>query len=380
MDILLMTRRFPPAPGGVENQVFQIAYRLAKKGHRVRVHASDLYSDIPLRRLPTSHECSPKGIEISRHMAVPVPRRMSEGTSFAPTMLLAVLKMNPPDLVHCHGLNLVTVSASLSMQALRNCKVICTPHVDPSLLSGNLSAIVVRRFDGLVALTEIERTRMLELGVDQSKIRMIPNGVDLDTFNNLPTRDYFRKKNRITNRLILYAGRIDTLKGCAVLIEAVSLLRRRIGECTLVFAGPDWGSQGYLRELSDLRKVRTIFTGNLNSTELRNALVACDVFVLPSFNESFPIAIIEAMLAGAPVVATRVGGIPEIVRDEYTGLLVSPGDPKGLADAIRRILEDRQLSAELATNAKSSATKYTIERTVNELESFYKGILERLGV
>lgn len=377
MDILLITRRFPPAPGGVEAQVFQIAYQLVKRGHRVRVHASDLYSDIPLRRLARSNECTPEGIEISRYMAVPVPRRTSKGTSIAPTMLLAALRMNPPDLVHCHGLNLVTVSTSLSMQILRSCKVICTPHVDPTLLSGNLSAIVVRRFDGLVALTEIERKRMLEVGVDQSKIRMIPNGVDLDTFSNLPTRDYFRKKNRITNRLILYAGRIDTLKGCAVLIEAVSLLQHRMGDCTLLFAGPDWGSNGYLRELSDLRNVRTIFAGNLNPTELRSALVACDVFVLPSFSESFPISIIEAMLAGAPVVATRVGGIPEIVRDEYTGLLVSPGDPKALADAIRRILDDHQLSAELATNAKSSATKYTIERTVNELESFYRGILER---
>jgi glycosyltransferase involved in cell wall biosynthesis len=108
---------------------------------------------------------------------------------------------------------------------------------------------------------------------------------------------------------------------------------------------------------------------------LRGALVACDVFVLPSFSESFPISILEAMLAGAPVVATRVGGISAIVHDGDTGLLVPPGDDKGLADAICRILKDRQLSARLATNAKSSASKYTIERTVNDLENFYSDIL-----
>lgn len=375
MNILLMTRRFPPAPGGVESQVSQIAYRLAKRGHRVRVYASDLYSDIPLRRLPRGNDHNARGIEISRHMGVPVPGRMSKGTSFAPTLLLAILKMNSPDLVHCHGFNLLTVSASFLMQGVRKCKVICTPHVDPSLLSGNLSAFVMRRFDGLVALTQIERKRMLELGVDRSKIRVIPNGVDMDAFNDLPTRDYFRRKNGIANHLILYAGRIDALKGCAVLIEAVSLVQRRIGDCTLVFAGPDWGSTEYLRELSYRREVRTIFTGNLSSSELRSALAACDVFVLPSFSESFPISILEAMLAGAPVVATRVGGIQAIVHDEDSGLLVPPGDNKGLADAICRILEDRQLSAKLAKNAKSSASKYTIERTVNELENFYRDIL-----
>jgi glycosyltransferase involved in cell wall biosynthesis len=375
MNILLITRRFPPAPGGVETQVSQIAYRLAKRGHRVRVHTSDLYSDIPLRRLPRGYDHDTRGIEISRHMGVPVPRRMSKGTSFAPTMLLAVLKMNSPDIVHCQGFNLLTVSASFLMQGVRKCKVICTPHVDPSLLAGNLSVIFVRRFNGLVALTKIERKRMLELGVDRSKIRMIPNGVDLDEFNDLPTRDYFRRENGIANHLILYAGRIDTLKGCAVLIEAVSLVQRRIGDCTLVFAGPDWGSTEYLRELSDRRKVPTIFTGNLSSRELRSALVACDVFVLPSFSESFPISILEAMIAGAPVVATRVGGVPALVHDQDTGLLVSPGDHEGLAEAICRILEDPQLSTSLATNAKASAGKYTIERTVNELESFYTEIL-----
>jgi glycosyltransferase involved in cell wall biosynthesis len=375
MHILLVTRRFPPAPGGVESQVFQIAHRLAKRGHRVRVYTSDLYSDIPVRRLPRGHAPSPNGIEISRYITVPVPRRMLKGTSFAPTMLLAVLKANSPDIVHCHGLNLVTVSASLLAQGLRNCKAICTPQVDPNLLSGRFTGIVLRRFDGLVALTDIEREQMLKLGIDQSKIRVIPNGVDLDAFNRLPTSDCFRKKNGITNHLVLYAGRIDALKGCAVLIEAVSLVQRRIGDCTLVFAGPDWGSQGYLRQLSERRNVRTVFTGNLSSTELRGALVACDVFVLPSFSESFPISILEAMLAGAPVVATRVGGISAIVHDGDTGLLVTPGDDKGLADAICRILKDRQLSARLATNAKSSASKYTIERTLDELENFYNDIL-----
>ena len=375
MRILLMTRRFPPAPGGVESQVFQIAHRLAKRGHQVKVYTTDLYSDIPLRRLPRSCMGGSNGIEVSRHIALPVPRRMLNGTSFAPTMLLTAAKTNSADLVHCHGLNLVTVSPSLLVRLLRKCKVICTPHVDPSLLSGSLTATVLRRFDGLVALTDIERQCMLKLGLDQSKIRVIPNGVELDAFSKLPTRDYFRRKNGITNHLILYAGRIDALKGCAVLVEAVTLVQRRIGDCTLVFAGPDWGSQGCLRELSDRRSVRTVFTGNLSASELRSALVACDVFVLPSFSESFGISILEAMLSGAPVVATSVGGIPAIVHDGDTGLLVPPRDHKSLADAICRVLEDSQLSAKLATNAKSSASKYNIERTVNELESFYSEVL-----
>lgn len=96
---------------------------------------------------------------------------------------------------------------------------------------------------------------------------------------------------------------------------------------------------------------------------------------MPSIKEAFGLSILEAMVCAAPVVATDVGGIPEITRNEVTGILVPPGDSLSLANAICRILEDPQVSSRLTANAKSSASHYSIENTVNGLERFYKDVL-----
>ena len=378
MDLLFVTRRFPPAPGGVENQVLEVASRLVRKGHQVRVLATDLYADIPFKRLPPDHSGRLEGVDVIRCKALPIPWRRSAGTSFAPSMLLAAFNMDPPQLVHCHGLNLVSVTTSLLVRQLHDSKAICTTHADPSLLSRSHLAKLVGKFDGVIALTEIERTQLLRYGVEESKIRLIPNGIDVDSFMRRKPGGDFRKKHGIANHLILYAGRIDSAeKGCAVLVEAVSLAQRKIGDCTLVFAGPDWGSEAYLRKLAQHQKVRALFTGNLNPSDLKSALLACDVFVLPSFVESFGVSILEALLSGVPVVATRVGGIPSIISDGQTGLLVDPGDHQQLADAIVRIIVDHRFSRRLAANGRETASRFSIEQTVEMLEGFYEDIVKR---
>lgn len=377
MKLLLVTRRFPPAPGGVERLAEQIVVRLARRGHTTRVCTSDLYRDIPLRRLPHEHHTSKcEGVEIDRLTAIPIPGRKTEGTTFAPSVLVNLLRTSPPDIVHCFGLNLFSVSASLYARTLWNCKMVCTTHVDPSALSNPLVSNLLSKFDGLVALTEVERERMLRLGLDESKVRVIPNGLDLDSYANLPNRERFRSKMGITDHLILYAGRIDTAsKGCDILVRAVPLVEQRVGDCTVVFAGPDWGSKQSLEELSRTLDVTAIFTGDLSRPELISALVACDVFVMPSIREAFGLSILEAMLCGAPVVASNVGGIPAIVRNKETGLLVSPGDPVGLAEAICTVLRDGRASSNVTHNAKAFASKHSIELTVGELEAFYKNIV-----
>jgi glycosyltransferase involved in cell wall biosynthesis len=375
MKILQITRAFPPAVGGVESQVKEIALRLTRKGHEVTICTSDLLKEVPLRRLPNGWSDRGVPFEICRHKAVPIPWRKNEGTYFAPTVFFSHARGDLPSIAHCQGLNLFTVSASLFIQRARKCKIVCSTHLDPIILYNKFLRTILEQFDGLVALTEEELRRMSTLGIDRSKIRLIPNGVDLQSFAHLPAREKFRTSTGIMGNLILYAGRIDVRKGCDVLIEAVSIAQRRVGKCTLVFAGPDCGSEGYLRNLSRRRGVRAIFSGNLTPACLRSALVACDVFALPSLSEGFGLTILEAMLCGAPVVATRVGGIPTLVRDEETGLLVSPSDHQSLADAICRLVKDKQLSARLADKAKLLASKYSISRTVEELEKFYHYLL-----
>jgi glycogen(starch) synthase len=373
LETLLVCRRFAPAPGGVESQVAKIAERLAARGHSVTVCTTDLYSDVPFRRLSERTSNSRRAYRLSTHTAVPVPFRSSHGTSLSPAMILKAFRKNSFDIVHCQGLNLATVLPSLLTRQMGPCKSVCTTHLDPSVLSSRFSISLLKRFDGLVALTMIEKARLMQLGLKESNIKVIPDGLDLDTFRNLPPRYLFRRRLGIKGRMILYAGRIDaTDKGLADLIQATALLQQRIGKCTLVLAGPDWGSAASLRNLARERNVSAIFAGNLSQTELKQALVACDAFVMPSRVEAFGLSIVEAMLCRAPVVATCVGGIPTIVSNEETGLLTPPKDPSALSDAIIRLLLDRRFSNQLTSNAGEFALQFSIDGTVEKLINFYR--------
>jgi glycosyltransferase involved in cell wall biosynthesis len=374
MRIMMISRRFAPAPGGVEHQLSEIGTRFARKGHSVVVHTSDLYSDVPFRRLALQEIHQTYALEIHRHHAVPVPGRSAVGTSVTPTMLMALTAERRPHIVHAHGLNLVAVSAAL-FSLERRWRVVFTSHIDPDFLTNRRAVRLLSQFDGLVALTELEQKRMLDAGLDQSRIRYIPNGINVSAFAVLPERNAFRRKMKIKGHLLLYAGRLDSNKGLDFLIEATALAGRTIGSATIVFAGPDWGAQSELEKLAAREGVRALFVGNLGLSELKSAFVSCDAFVLPSLHESFPMSILEAMLCRTPIVATRTGGIPSLVQHEETGLLVSPRNSSELAAAICRIIDDRSLSESLVANARRLASQYSIERTIGQLEDFYKYVL-----
>ena len=115
--------------------------------------------------------------------------------------------------------------------------------------------------------------------------------------------------------------------------------------------------------------------------DISRLLGAMDMFVLPSLNEALPIVILEAMAVGLPVVATRVGGVPEIVQDGATGLLVAPGDEAGLLAALNRLAEDTALRAKLANAGREQVrAQFTIEQMVRNLETIYEELLARKAV
>ena len=106
--------------------------------------------------------------------------------------------------------------------------------------------------------------------------------------------------------------------------------------------------------------------------DVSSLLACCDLFVLPSWAEGLPNCVLEAMAARLPVVATRVGGIPELIEDGRNGLLVPPKDPAALAAAIRRLLEDSSLADKLAQGAQERArTEFSFERLLSELDQLY---------
>jgi len=179
--------------------------------------------------------------------------------------------------------------------------------------------------------------------------------------------------------LVLHVGNIRPHKGHANLVDAVSRLVPRVPDVVVVSIGGE-------KNDGDLARVRSLAEAAGLGDHLRflgrrdDALAfvaAADAFANPSDHEGLPVAILEAMALGRPVVATAVGGVPVIVQDGITGLLVPAGDPEALADGLARVLTDRTMAGRLADAGRTLVEQdYSLETMVRRLESIYDRLLE----
>lgn len=177
---------------------------------------------------------------------------------------------------------------------------------------------------------------------------------------------------------LLFAGRLVERKGVHVLLEALARLPASLARLSVVGEGAMRASlEARARELGVADRVT--FHGFVPGDELARRFAGCDVFVLPAVIdakgdvEGLGVVLVEALSYGRPVVASRAGGIVDIVRHEETGLLVPPGEPGALADALRRLLEDPALAAELAERGRAHVReRFSWPGIIDRLEALYR--------
>lgn len=198
------------------------------------------------------------------------------------------------------------------------------------------------RAQRVVAVSRAMGERLVELGVRRDRVVVQHNGVDGEKFA-LRDKAEARKKLGIdhTGPVIVYVGNVKISKGAKVLVDAMGPLVRRLGKsnallCMVGSGDADAEVKARVQELGIEKNVT--LCGRRLHTEVPLWLSACDVFCLPSFMEGCPNVVLEALASGRGVVATRVGGIPEIVSDA-TGLLVPPRDPEALAEALAQAID-----------------------------------------
>ncbi|MFH1850641.1 MAG: glycosyltransferase [archaeon] len=169
--------------------------------------------------------------------------------------------------------------------------------------------------------------RLSRMGV---KARLIPNGADTELFRPMDKKECRKELGLPKGKLVLYAGNLVRGKGIGHLIKAIKNMKV---SCVLVGKGNDEP------RLKKMANDRVIFRGLISHSEMPLYMNAADCLVLPSLSEGRPNVILEAMACGTPVVATRVGGIPEIIKDGVTGFLIEPGDPGAIRNAIQMAIE-----------------------------------------
>lgn len=215
------------------------------------------------------------------------------------------------------------------------------------------------------------------MGVPEDKICIVPNGIELADFNELPIKGEFRTKFQIdaSEKIILYLGRIHRIKGIDLLIRAFADLLIHCNNVKLVIVGADDGfMQDVLREIEYFNlKNNIIFTGPLYGREKLMAFIDADVYVLPSVYETFPNTILEAYACGTPVITTDRCAISDLVK--LAGLVVKY-DKNELKDALRMLLDDELARSEYSKEGKALVRdKFNIEEITSRLELIYNKLI-----
>lgn len=227
----------------------------------------------------------------------------------------------------------------------------------------------------VLALSDEWRASILKI-CPSAVIEVLPNAVrvpDLRAGASL----------RSGNGRILFLGRLGHRKGTFDLLRAFSSVAKVFPESRLVCAGD--GSVDAVRHLAREAglDLRVECPGWLSVDQARDELARADVFVLPSYAEGLPMSLLEAMASGLPVIASRVGGIPSLVRDGVNGLLIDAGDSAALACAIKSVLGDAKLGARLGADARRTIVEsYSLESHLARLGYLYErfGIVPGIGV
>lgn len=263
------------------------------------------------------------------------------------------------DVIHPHGYKADLYAYAA---AFRNrVALLATSHNWPSKhwsmrAYAALDRLALRRFDAVVAVSEPVHARLRRWGVKKDQLTLIANGVDVERFQNAqPT---LRNETRFASgALVGFVGRLVPDKGGAVLLHAAKQVLAICPDTRFVFVGegpsrPDWDKLG-----SDLCIAgNVVFTGTRN--DMPGVYASLDMLVLPSLIESMPMCLLEAMAASKPVIATEVGGIPQVITTDQTGLLVKPGDADGFAKAILSLIRQPDLADELGRNASIHIRKH----------------------
>ena len=384
MKILQGCVRYPPAPGGAETVVKAYSEGLRDLGHDVEVVTTDLYTETPFVKKKMPFVVN--GINVTRHKAYTVSGEAHY--VLAPGMVQSFLSKNA-DIIHTHSYGYFQNHAGWIRERFQSTPWVITPHFHPSWsMWGGSKRKTLREFydtvigkgtleaaDLITCVSKHERDMLVsEIGLKEDNIKIIYNGINWSDWSSVPKKEVFRKQYpKVSEKFVLFAGRLATNKGLSDLISAMQLIDKK--SIDLVITGADMGLGKKLEKEASDKGVTMHRLGHIDDETYRSVLSAAEMLVLPSEYEAFGIVLLEAAAAKTAVIGTNVGGIPEAMSPGNNGLIVEYNDVNNLAKSIAILLEDEKMSREMGKSGREWAKKFSWESIVKEIEHEYKLII-----
>lgn len=338
--------------GGGEAQVVGLLSYLSLRGH-------------------TNHLlCHPRGLlmeEAERRGITTFPFTVRNDLDLRPIFRLRrLIRSERYDIVHFHTKRAHTFSLWLR-RGKSKVNWVVTRRMDYAVKNNWYNRYLYnRRVDGVVAISEKIAGVLVEGGVRREKIHVIHSGIDLAPFQKVQ-----RASSNSNLPVIGTVAVMEERKGHRFLLEAAALLKQQGHQLSYRFAG-DGSQRERLQKIALGLGLQQEVTFEGFVSDIPNFLSAIDILVLPSLYEGLGVAVLEAMAAGKAVIATRVGGLPELVHERVTGLLVPPSDPQALAQSIAQLVSLRHVVQRMGSKARERVQQYfTIEQMAKKNEDYY---------
>jgi D-inositol-3-phosphate glycosyltransferase len=354
---------FSRSLGGLELSTLRIAAGMKSRGEFAMVI------------VPPSSPLEARSIESGLNLAALAPR-WKYGDILAARRLAGILKDNKIDIVvlmQSHDIHL----ASLAAYFLPGLKLVFYQQMDSRHNKRDLwHTWIFSKLSLWITLTQGMRENVLaSTRMAGEKVKVVPLGTDLhrfdpSLFSQQDARSFFGLPH--DKKIIGVLGRLDPGKGQEVFLRAIPQVIKHHPETFFVIAGDETagepGYKAYLKNIcreigADLHVQFIPFTD-----DVPRLIAALDIFALPSFAETYGLVVIEAMAMGKPVIATNAGGVPEILIDGKTGLLIEPRNADAIANAIIKILDDGKLRVAIGSVAREDALRrFSMDRCVDAL-------------
>ncbi|MCS7231883.1 MAG: glycosyltransferase family 4 protein [Elusimicrobiota bacterium] len=391
--------RVYPGLGSVPSVVYYLAKSLAKKGVEVTIverrwqgtEYREEFDGIIFERFDLKISSNKSNEEtVAREI-----RKFTGLTKFILDRFVFALKVSKYidydnfDVIHVHLPFSSNILINLNRKLRK--KMIYTAHVGEERKRFGLSKdspfllkvfspdlYLVKRVAKTVVLNEPLRKKLVEKGIPEKKLEVIPNGVCVEEFN-IPREkiEIVKRKYDIEGTVVMFAGTVTPRKGVEHLIKAGEILKDE--EVLFLVVGPLDIDKEYAKKVIEYVKNKEInakFTGVVPYEDLKALYSACDIFVLPSFEEGDPIALKEALASGKPLIGSNVGGIPMQIRDGWNGFLVEPANEKQLAEKIRYLVENEEERVKMGERSRELAKKeFDWKKIAERYIEVYKSIL-----
>lgn len=375
--------------GGMNVYVLQIARELGERGHSVDVYTSAHNPDDPqivglgdnarvIHLQAGPHHKTKESLHryIPKYLRRLEEFREAEGLTY--------------DLVHSHywlsgqaGLSLADswqVPHVTTFHTLARKKLQARAGESEPERRVQAETRVIEQASTIVVSTDQEKEDLSRLyGVSPRSVRIIPAGVDLDLFKPVDREDARRSLGIQESNILLSVGRIEPLKGIEILVRAMALLSD-LDDSRLVIVGGKPQEDDEIKRLKSIAaelgvETRTTFTGTVQQTELPAYYSAADVFVLPSYYESFGLVALEAMACGTPVIASRVGGPGSFITSGETGYLVPWPCPEPYAQRLDVLLANPALAAAMCKAARAKALTMGWDIAARRIANLYTTLI-----